>query len=286
METWAEKNSVLRDYVFTQVRGSSRGIPDRGDKENIVDFKKRIVEFFKNKMKDSTIDMSKIMEITEKRAWALTWLKLYNKRDALSDSGCKLEAKIIDNEIRNHQAVIAANKDASNKFHGQIDKSFYFVIEGCDKYFTQDDPFTHDVLSAIFDWLQMKQLENRIYLENEIYIRIDSFSYLFKDSCESDEEWKNDKNGLKDIACSGYKDATPFVLMIEAGGDVYLENVASDVITSLNEFLKRIKDAVDSHELSGLVYDVVSEELDKMRDEKNKKNIDNKQNDSPNGEGD
>ena len=105
----------------------------------------------------------------------------------------------------------------------------------------------------------MKQLENRLY------IRIDSFSYLFKDSCESDEEWKNGKNGLKDIACSGYKEATPFVLMIEPSKTVCRGDVALDVITSLNGFLKRIKDAVDAHELSSLVYAVVDEELDKMR---------------------
>lgn len=286
METWAEKNSVLRDYVFTQVRGSSRGIPDRKKDETMLVFEKKVLEYcYKHEVGDSAeicqiitspnatppcencfifkqlkkIVLAECAEKARQRAEKLTWLKLYNKRDALSDSGCKLEAKIIDKEIRNHQAVIAANKDASNKFHGQKDKSFYFVIEGCDKYFTQDDPFTHDVLSAIFDWLQIEQLTRGNY------IQIDSFSYLFKGYCDQDNPWKNDKNALKNIACSGYNDATPFVLMVEPSKTVCRGDVALGVIKSLNEFLERIKVAVDAHELSGLVYAVVDEELDKMR---------------------
>ena len=296
MEMWAEKDSVLRNYVFTKVRGSSRGIPDRKEGERMLVFEKRVLEYcYKNEVGDSAeicqiitspkcesksyencfifkllkkIVMTECAEKARQRAENLTWLKLYNKRDALSDYKCKLNAsscKSVD-EIINHPAVDAANKDKSNKFYGQIREPFYFVIEGCDKFFTQDDPVTHDVLSAIFDWLQMEQLQK------ENYIRIDSFSYLFKDLCKREGvSWKKEKeqepDGLKDIACSGYKEATPFVLMIEPSKTDCREEVALGVIKSLNEFLKRIKDAVDSHELSGLVYGVVSEELDKMRDE-------------------
>ena len=289
METWAEKNSVLRNYVFTQVRGSSRGIPDRKVGEPIKDFKERIEARIKVKYKLANVD---IVAWSKKRALDLVWLKLYDKRNELETEGelkasLITEPSIIDDEGNSstHPAIDAA--DAANKsvpYSFSKSKAKYFVIEGCDKYFTQDDPITHDVLSAIFDWLQMEQLQKGHY------IQIDSFKYLFYDYCTDENPWKKEKeqepNGLKDIACEGCKDATPFVLMIEESGDVCLENVASDVITSLNGFLERIKVAVDSHELSGLVYGVVSEELDKMRDEKNKKNIDSKQNDSPNGKGD
>lgn len=291
MEMWAEKDSVLRNYVFTKVRGSSRGIPDRKENETMLVFEKKVLEYcYKNEVGDSAeicriitspkcescencfiikqLKKNLLAECAEKarqRAENLTWLKLYNKRVALSDSKCELTAKIIPGEkIRAKKAVNDANEDASNKFHEQIDKSFYFVIEGCDKYFTQDDPFTHDVLSSIFDWLQMEQLTRGNY------IQIDSFSYLFKGYCDQDNPWKNDKNALKNIACSGYNDATPFVLMVEPRKTVCLRAVAAHVIKSLNNFLERIKDAVDRHELSGLVYSVVNEELDKMRDEENK----------------
>ena len=263
METWAEKNSVLRNYIFTQVRGSSRGIPDRKDGELIDAFKTRIEARIKVKYE---LPNDNIVAWSKKRALDLVWLKLYDKRNELEG---KLKAEKIDeprdpqNSSLTHPAIDAAIKAASFK----KERAIYFVIEGCDKYFTQDDPVTHDVLSAIFDWLQMKQLEEKNY------IRIDSFSYLFKEHCNDKYPWKNGKKGLKNIACDGHKDATPFVLIVEevneinsSGAKKTIDEVAGDVITNLNVFFEKINKAREKIEC--MANEVILDGLDKMKNGK------------------
>lgn len=287
MEVWAEKNSVLRNYIFTQVRGSSRGIPDRKDREKIEDFKARIEARIKVKYELPNDD---IVAWSKKRALDLVWLKLYDKRNELETEGdlkasLITEPSIIDDKGNSstHPAIDAAAKVACTQcrkigatigakgayVHCSFNKGCakYFVIEGCDKYFTQDDPVTHDVLSAIFDWLQMKQLEEKNY------IRIDSFSYLFKEHCNDKYPWKNGKKGLKNIACDGHKDATPFVLIVEevneinsSGAKKTIDEVAGDVITNLNVFFEKINKAREKIEC--MANEVILDGLDKMKNGK------------------
>lgn len=289
MEVWAEKNSVLRNYVFTQVRGSSRGIPDRKDGEKIEDFKERIEARIKLKYELPNDD---IVAWSKKRALDLVWLKLYDKRNELEG---KLKAEKIDeprdpqNSSLTHPAIDAAAKVACTQcrkigatigakgayVHCSFNKGCakYFVIEGCDKYFTQDDPVTHDVLSAIFDWLQMKQLEK------ENYIRIDSFSYLFKEHCDDKFPWKNGENGekgLKNIACDGHKDATPFVLIVE---EILEKDDLTDKLKSLDEVNDEVIENLDAlfkeintgrGKIERMANEVILTELERMEDKNEK----------------
>lgn len=237
MEMWAEKNSILRNYIFTRVRGSSRGAVRMLD------------------MKPQEITFEQVANLRS-RAQNLVAFKLFDKRNSLIGERIQFqeipEASL--KKIHKHSAVLKSGMT--------LDNAYFFAIEGCDVYFTQDDPFTHDVLSSIFDWLRIEQLSKGIKID------IDSFGYRFRDLCDKENPWKtekgSDKVGLKNLACDSFRNATPFVLIVngDAGHDPNaLQTVKDDVFSSLRQFLNDISDIVSRHELPSKVNGIMLAEL-------------------------
>lgn len=237
MEMWAEKNSILRNYIFTRVRGSSRGAVRMLD------------------MKPGEITSEQVANLRS-RAQNLVAFKLFDKRNSLIGERVQFQEISDENldKIWHHRAV-----EKSGMPH---DHSFFFVIEGCDIYFTQDDPFTHDVLSSIFDWLRIEQRAKGNKID------IDSFGYRFRDFCDDDNPWKvekdSDKVGLKNLACDTFRNATPFVLIIndvDSQNPSALQTVKDEVFSSLRKFLDDISDVVSRHELPAKVNGIMLAEL-------------------------
>ncbi len=116
-EVWAEKNSVIRNALFRQVRGSSQA-------------------------SHGNLTVNQLHE----RALALSLLKLYDKREELvrqrvTLSGC--EALTV---LNNASLQLPANV-------GNV-TVFLTNMENGDDYFTTDDPFTADVLKAHALWCE------------------------------------------------------------------------------------------------------------------------------------
>jgi hypothetical protein len=242
MEMWAEKNSILRNYIFTRVRGSSRGAVKMLD------------------MRQEEINSDRLANLRS-RALNLAVFKLFDKRNSLIGERVRFQEIPDDDllEICQHRAV--ANSGMP------LDRSFFFVIEGCDSYFTQDDPFTHDVLFSIFDWLRIEQRAKGNKID------IDSFAYRFRDLCDDDNPWKtkkgSDKVGLKNLACATFRKATPFVLIVnstDSQDQSTLQTVKSDVFASLRQFLNDISDIVSRHELPAMVNGIMLAELARNKD--------------------
>lgn len=209
VKIWSEKSAALRNAIFAYKRGSTHA--DLSTKTN-------------NEL--------------QSRAEELVFLKLYHKRKDLIDvklgvSESKNLNDWLDDWLENDSGY--DNKDKENIIKAlnawsNGDTCYYVVVEGANKYFTQDDPFTNDVLAAQFSWLQ-KEFSD---------VSIDSFSRVFKKKIDNEKKWKS----FKKAVCGAYVEATPFVLK---GGSV--ENIKK-FCNTWDSFLKALKSTVDNGEIS------------------------------------
>ncbi|MBE6395469.1 MAG: hypothetical protein E7046_00505 [Lentisphaerae bacterium] len=203
VKIWGERNAMLRNVIFTRKRGSTHA--------------------------DLSTKTSEELQI---RAEELALLKLYHKRKELANvklgvSGVSDIKNIDCDKESDLWAQISSDKNCRN----------YIVVEGADKYFTQDDPFTNDVLEAQFAWLK-KECPN---------IEIMSFSrYLSKRGKKDNKEaWRK----FKKNTCRGFESATPFFLFENKGGGDELKKVQ----VLWDSFLRELKDIVDKGEVSQYV---------------------------------
>lgn len=228
IKIWSEKSSTLRNAIFTQIRGSARG-PVAG----------------------LTSD-----ELKE-RAKALICLKFYDKRRELC--GVQAELRVsAPAELSNfsaHQAAAAFLDDCKNGRKMNVDmagKGYYAVVllHAGDVFFTQNDPFTRNVLSAQFDWLKLVCPE----------VSVTSCSDVLKPYCHKgsnpSQVWKvpvQDANsdempkGLKHLVCGGDAAATPFLL---SAGD---EKQAKSFCEKWNSLLNDVKSLLEKEFLSNYV---------------------------------
>ncbi|MBQ2623824.1 MAG: hypothetical protein IJG18_01855 [Kiritimatiellae bacterium] len=188
IKIWSAKNSALRNAIFADKRGSSRG-PAPGTNESAL----------------------------LARAEELAFLKFYDKRRELENKELSLSEDGNGNdwarELKglNSNAVVAAFIQDYAQFTGNSSPMrkdcrlspglnlFYVFLKGGEDFFTQDDPFTSNVLSAQFDWLRKRHSD----------VEVTSFSYSIKKYCNNSDEWKD----LKLFACDNDKTATPFLLL-------------------------------------------------------------------------
>lgn len=227
MEMWAVKNSVLRNFVYTKTRGSSRSLKDRNVGSDEID--------------------------PRSRAFELAMLKLFDKRTELKD--CELELKRVD--VGNWASFIPDGTRVENC-------AFAAVIRGGNLYFTQDDPFTHDIIGAQIDWLKSTCSNENSRVE------IDSFSYRYKGLCKDSKPWRTNGEGsvigLKDKVCEGVEDGTPFVVEVSGSdGEAVLNDVFAKWNCLLNEIRKAVRDGQVEAWVNGIMMKVLTETKSKKQ---------------------
>lgn len=203
-ETWAEKSVVLRHACYASIRGSSRG-------------------------PSATATQGELFL----RAKKLAILKFQDKRHELKGVKLGLWNTPKDLTVLNSHGAVAAflrgNTPSSGKGY------FYTSMSGAEYFFTQDDPFTNEVLTAQFSWLQ-KSFPN---------VKVDSFSYKLKRFCGPSAPWKTDDGkGLKQLACCNDDTAMPF--LIEASS----LQAAKAFCERWNKFLAVLSQIVESEKVS------------------------------------
>ena len=208
IKIWSAKNSALRNAIFADKRGSSRGPAPGTDESALL-----------------------------ARAEQLAFLKFYDKRRELQnkelalceDSEGNIRARklgdlvantVVANFINDYQQ--AGNVSGPLVKNGRLPLGlglFYVFVRGCDDFFTQDDPFTSNVLSAQFDWLRKRHSN----------VEVTSFSYSIKKYCINADDWR----ALKLLACDNDKTATPFLLLAktQAEADAFSEDWANLLFT-------------------------------------------------------
>ena len=212
VKVWSEKNAALRNAIFTAIRGSSRGP-----------------------------DLSLSAASLRLRAEKLALLKFYDKRHELR--GCKLgvwtKPKSLHNLDRYTAVTTFLNKEEIRRDHMEY---FYVSLVGAERFFTQDDPFTHTALGAQFDWLK------RLYPK----VEITSFSYALKAYCMGNCKWTaDDGSGLKQVACEHDDTATPFLLAADS------QEAANAFCESWNDLLAHLQDVVCLEKVSQCVNDMM-----------------------------
>ena len=118
-EVWAEKNSVIRNAIFRDVRGSSTDKHEGVEKDDL-----------------------------KKRALKLALLKFYDKRDELAGLTVRLtRAKPLlelDEGLKGRGVNLGL--DCENRY--------LVLMENAEDFFSTDDPFTAEVLRAQLLWLE------------------------------------------------------------------------------------------------------------------------------------
>lgn len=271
METWAEKNSTLRNYIYTRVRGSSRGMVDREDGEKDEAWMARLCDQYnmimtrqRKKMGEpwdpvdfengkNTEAVSLYLQWLRERAMNLSVLKLYDKRSRLAND--RLRAVKLDGDketaVAKHGAVDAWTKEHSNV------KCFFIDFQGCDVYFTQDDPYSHDALDAMMDWLKIRRLMNHQA------VSINSFSYTFRANCDESNPETSYKN-LKGLACDIKSKGTPFVICVSGDNP---ERVAESVVADWNEIVCELNGLVSEGRIVGRANREVLRQMDVVQKE-------------------
>ena len=112
-EVWAEKNSVVRNALFTSIRGSTQ---DKHEEESV--------------------------EALRRRAIKLSLLKLYDKRNELFGRQVHFGVRL----VKVDQSALGLPEPVSP------DAYFSLLLNG-QHFFTQDDPFTNTVLEAHAQYL-------------------------------------------------------------------------------------------------------------------------------------
>lgn len=205
VKVWSAKNATLRNGIFTRIRGSSRG-------------------------PDSTMSEDDLLLRAEK----LALLKFYDKRRELRGTqlGVWAEPVSLRKLINKHDAVKKFFSAATTQASLVGREAFYTPLIGGEVFFTQDDPFTHDVLSAQFAWLKRRHSD----------VDVTSFSYLLKGFCSESAGW-NGQSGLKSLACAGEPDATPYIIIAKDQG------TATDFCRDWNNVLEVLHGIVDREEI-------------------------------------
>ena len=205
VKVWSAKNTVLRNGIFTHIRGSSRG-------------------------PDSTMSEDDLLLRAEK----LALLKFYDKRREFRGTrlGVWPKPALLRDLIDRHDAVKDFLSAATTQEILCGREPFYTPLIGGDVFFTQDDPFTHDVLSAQFAWLKQRHPD----------VDATSFSYLLKRLCSESASWKG-KSGLKSLACAGEPNATPYIVIARN------LKAATDFCSDWNKLLAVLHGIVDREEI-------------------------------------
>lgn len=206
VKIWSEKNAALRNAIFTNIRGSSRG-------------------------PDGSAPAEALLARTEK----LAIIKFYDKRQELKGHELSMSAKpvALDKLCEKHSSVsrFLAECKVADAFSGK--EFFYAPLVGGEIYFTQDDPFTHDVVQSQFDWLG----------KANPCVKAISFSYTIKKFCSDSSPWSGVK-GLKAAACGGRKDATPYLIIADN------EDQAIAFCSGWNSLLCSLRNVVESEDVS------------------------------------
>lgn len=122
-EVWSEKSSVVRNRIFTNVRGSTQD-----DHSGVSAAELRV------------------------RALKLSYLKFYSKRKELASMDLGLSTLLPIGDI----------KSLSSPANGVAASSFLTFITNGQYYFTQDDPFTNTVLAAHEKYMEKFIDENNL----------------------------------------------------------------------------------------------------------------------------
>lgn len=119
VEVWVDKNSVIRNAIFRQVRGSSVDVHNNDPKEMLY-----------------------------RRAVTLSLLKLYDKREELATEKVALTGCLDMNALELHPDLEWLGLPYGG-MHVYLTR-----MENAEDYFTTDDPFTADVLRAHEKWCE------------------------------------------------------------------------------------------------------------------------------------
>ena len=175
VEVWVDKNSVIRNAIFRQARGSST---DTHDNEPI--------------------------QLLYRRAVMLSLLKLYDKREELATEKVRLTG-CLEIEV----SKLHPNLSWQALPNGGM-RVYLTRMENAEDYFTTDDPLTADVLKAHEKWCESASRGNGKCMSLKRFVK--KYAKPLPDASWAD--LKKEALTLTHVAGSGNDDkAMPFVII-------------------------------------------------------------------------